>query len=497
MTREESSVERAIALTRAARESTSDSARTDALATVHARGQLSARERIDRLFDGDSFVEHGALAQPADTTQRGAADGIVVGVGALTGRPTAVVSYDYSVMAGSQGVVSHAKLDHLLALALRRRLPTVMFCEGAGARAHEMALGNYGRRVLSFAAVARLSGQVPLVGVVTGRCFGGHASMAALSDVIIATRDSCAGIAGPPFVEASTGQRLTPETLGPADLHQATGCVDVLVEDDAEAIERTRHYLDLVAGESPAAPPARPGDSLRAVVPDNPRRAYDMRKVVAGVVDAGSLLELRPGWAGNVITALARVDGRALGVIANQPKVSAGAIDADGADKMARAIQLCDAQGLPILFLVDTPGVMIGRAAEESGILRHHVRPLMALAHAEVPILTLVIRKAYGLGYFMMGTRPFDPLLLAAWPSAEFGGMGLGGAASILEEEPGDSRDQVEAELRDAHSPLAFAARFSVDDVIDPADTRELLARTLRLAPARESRRRGRPVDPW
>ena len=303
MTDKESAVERAIALTRAAAESTKDSARPDAVAAVHARGQLSARERIDRLLDGGSFVEHGALAQPADTSHRGPADGIIIGVGALKGRPTAVVSYDYSVMAGSQGVVSHAKLDHLLALALRRRLPTVMFCEGAGARAQEMALGNYGRRVMSFAAVARLSGRVPLVGVVTGRCFGGHASMAALSDVIIATRSSCAGIAGPPFVEASTGQRLTPEELGPADLHQATGCVDVLVEDDAEAIERTRHYLDLVAGEAPAQPPARPGDSLRAVVPDNPRRAYDMRKVVAGVVDEGSLLELRPDWAGSVITA--------------------------------------------------------------------------------------------------------------------------------------------------------------------------------------------------
>jgi acetyl-CoA carboxylase carboxyltransferase component len=360
-----------------------------------------------------------------------------------------------------------------------------------------MTMGNYGRRVVSFAAVAKLSGRVPVVGVVTGRSFGGHASMAALSDLIIATRDACMGIAGPPFVEAATSQRLTPEELGPADLHVSTGMIDVLVEDDASAVETTRHYLDLVAGPAPGCAPRVEADSLRSIVPDNPRKVYDMREVVEGLIDEGSLLELRPKWARNVVTAMARIDGRAVGIVGNQPKVLAGTIDVMGADKMARAIRLFDAHGLPIVFLVDTPGVLIGRAAEESGIVRHHVRPLMALAHAEVPILTLVIRKAYGLGYFMMGTRPFDPLLLAAWPTAEFGGMGLSGAASILDGNDNGLRAEIEAELQQEHSPLAFAAKFSIDDVIDPADTRDLVARTLRLSPPTPRPERSRPIDPW
>jgi acetyl-CoA carboxylase carboxyltransferase component len=493
----ERNVERAISRVAAARNDVFDEGRRDALAAVHARGQLSARERIELLFDAGSFVEHGALARPADTQQAGPADGIVVGVGAVSGRPTAVISYDYTVMVGSQGVVSHAKLDHLLKLALRRRLPTVMFCEGAGARAQEMTLGNYGRRVVSFAAVARLSGQVPLVGIVTGRSFGGHASMAALSDLIVATRDSCMGIAGPPFVEAATGQRLTPEELGPAELHVSTGMVDVLVEDDEGAIAIARTYLELVAGPAPQKPPRVDGAALRGVLPDSPRHVYDVLDIVDGLVDEDSLLELRPQWARNVVTALARIDGRSVGIIANQPRVRAGAIDTDAADKMARAIRLCDSHALPIVFLVDTPGVLIGRASEETGILRHHVRPLMALAHAEVPIITLVIRKAYGLGYFMMGTRPFDPLVLAAWPTAEFGGMGLSGAASILDGHLDGLPAEIEAELQSAHTPLSFAAKFSIDDVIDPADTRDLIARTLRLSPPQPRSEVRRPIDPW
>ena len=321
--------------------------------------------------------------------------------------------------------------------------------------------------------------------------------MAALSDVIIATRESCMGIAGPPFVEAATSQRLTPEELGPAALHVSTGMVDVLVEDDRAAVDTARTYLDLVGGTAPAQPPHRDGEALRQVLPESGRSVYDMRDIIDGLVDEDSLLELRPKWARNVVTALARIDGRGVGIVANQPKVLAGAIDVNASDKMARAIRLFDANALPILFLVDTPGVLIGRPSEEAGIVRHHVRPLMALAHAEVPILTLVIRKAYGLGYFMMGTRPFDPLLLAAWPTAEFGGMGLSGAAAILDSDESGLRDEIEAELQSAHSPLAFAAKFSIDDVIDPAASRDLLARALHLSPPGARPEHSRPVDPW
>ena len=480
-----------------------DESRPDAVAKQRRRGHLTARERVAALFDTGSFVEHGQLARPAAADLEAPADGIVTGAATIDGRPTAVVSYDYTLLGGSQGVVSHAKLDHILELCDKHEWPLVIVAEGAGARPQEMSIGNYGRRVMSFAAVAKLSGRVPLVAIVPGRSFAGHAALAGLCDVIIATRDAAMGIAGPPFVKASTGEDVTADDIGPASLHEEVGAVDVVVDRDDQAIDQTRLYLDLVSVPlTEAIDPACEPATLRGVVPASSRVAYDMRDVLAAVVDADVSLELRPAFAPNVLTVLARIGGRSVGIVASQPRWLAGALDAAASDKMARFIQLCDSHRLPVVFFVDTPGFLVGRDAERSGLVRHASRPILALAHATVPIMTIVVRKAVGLGYFAMGTRPFDPIVFAAWPTAEFGSMGHQGAATIMQQQHGDdgaSLDDHLAQIRDDHSPLAFAGKFAIDDVIDPADTRELLIRSLELVPPPSigSARPTRPIDAW
>lgn len=467
-----------------------DLGRPDAVARSRQLGHLTARERVEALLDSGSFVEHGLHAAPASGVE-GPADGIIVGVGSVGGRPTAVVSYDYSVMGGTQGVVSHAKLDHILELALARRWALVVVAEGGGARAQEMSIGNYGRRVMSFAGLAKLSGVVPLVGIVPGRSFGGHAALAGLTDLIIATTDAVLGIAGPPFVEAATGHRVTPEELGAVDIHERAGTVDVVVDDDTAAIGLARRYLDLVSHpDQDAAAPAE-GVRLDDVVPRSSREVYDVHLAIEGLVDVGTEIELRPRFAPNLVTALARIDGRAVGIVANQPAWLAGAIDRDAADKMARFVQLCDAHRLAVLFLADTPGFLVGPEAERSGLIRHSSRPILALAHATVPVMLVVMRKAFGLGYFAMGTRPFDPVAMVAWPTAEFGSMGHRGAAAVS--------DLDEGEIAADHSPLAFAAKFAIDDIVEPSDTRRLLEATLRAVPASTYAAPSptKPIDAW
>ncbi len=476
----------------AARQALLDAGRPDAVARVHRRGRRTARERIAALVDEGSFVEHGIFARPADETIDGPADGIVVGVATVLDRPCAVVSYDYTVHAGTQGVVSHAKLDHILELARKHRLAMVVFAEGAGARAQEMGIGGYGRRVMAFAGLAKLSGVVPVVGIVPGRSFAGHAALAGLCDVVIATHDAAMGIAGPPFVRHSTGLDLTADELGAATLHEAVGAVDVLAVDDLDAIAAARLYLELTSWPAlDAGAPRLDPKVLRRVVPADGRAGYDVRAVIDGVVDEGSTLELRPRWAANMVTVLARIGGRSVGIVANNPAFLAGAMDRDASDKMARFIALCDLHRIPLLFLADTPGFLVGPDAERSALVRHSSRPILALAHATVPVMLVVLRKAYGLGYFAMGTRPFDPVLMVAWPTAEFGSMGHAGAAELSGVD--------EAELRARHSPVTFAAKFAVDDVIDPADTRDLVIRTLRVTPPESFAEPSptRPLDAW
>ncbi|TCZ64795.1 acyl-CoA carboxylase subunit beta [Roseicella aquatilis] len=488
-----------------ARASILDGARPEAVAKQRRRGRWTAREAIAALADPDSFVEYGGLVRPALPGMQGAADGLVMGTAQVGGRAADIVAYDYSVYAGTQSANNHAKIGRMLAHAEAHRLPVICWLDGGGARPHDMKVEGRGASS-TFVTFARLSGLVPTIGIVPGRAFAGHANLAGMCDLLVATKDASMGMAGPPLVEAALGLRLTPEEIGPAAVHVASGAVDVLVEDEAEAIAVARRYLGYFG--PPAAPGEAPdGAALREVVPENPRRAYDVRKVIHGIADRDSVLELKAGYGRAMVTALLRIEGRAVGVIANQPMFLAGAIDGPAADKAARFVQICDAFDIPLLVLCDTPGLMVGPEVEKTGLVRRSARLLTALANATIPILTVVLRKAYGLGYYIMGSRPLHPSILLAWPTAEFGGMGLEGAASIIHRQELECIDDPAeraaahrhrtAELREYNTALEVAGRFAYDDVIDPADTRSILGRTLRtIPPAQPRSARKRLIEP-
>lgn len=494
-----------------ARAATLDRARPEAVARQHGRGRWTARERIEALFDPDTFVEYGQLVRPASRQLGdGPADGLVMGVGLVGGSPVCAFSYDYTVFGGSQSPRNHRKMDRLLELARRNRWPVVCWSEGGGARATE--LDYQGGMVTTFVQFPRLSGLVPIVTVLSGPSFAGQANIAGCSDVVIATQASTLGLSGPPLVLSATGERLRPEDLGPMDLHERIGTVDVVVADEEEALDTARRYLGYFLaparpGGAEGAAPAHP-ERLRTMVPENPRRAYDMRRLVAGIADVDSVLELRPRWGRCISTSLVRFGGRPVGVIANNPMFGAGAIDRDGSDKISRHIELCNAYDLPILFLCDTPGFMIGRGAEETALVRHSARTIMALANADVPIMSVVVRKAYGLAFYVMGSDAFEPDLLVGWPTAEFGGMGLEGAVNIVfreeieaapdEEERKRIRAVRTAELKERNTGLRLAQGFGLDDVIDPAETRDVLLRALETFPSPAPRTtRKHPIDPW
>lgn len=471
----------------AARAALTDAARPEAVARQQARGHLTARAALAALVDPDSFVEYGGLVRPAIEGMEAAADGLVMGTAQIGGRPVAVVFYDYTVHGGSQSYMNHHKISRMFAHAARLKLPVVSWLDGGGARPQD---GAPGRRLApeTFVLFAQLSGLVPTVSVVPQRAFAGHANLAGMSDCLIAVQGSAIGIGGPPLVAAATGTRLTPEEIGPLDVHAATGVVDITVEDDHAAIDAVKTYLGFFA---PSDAPVTAPDAARLsrLVPENPRRAYDVRKVIDGIVDVGTVQELRRGFGRAVVTALARLGGRTVGVVANQPMFMAGAIDSEAGAKAARFTQLCDAYDIPVLLLCDTPGLMVGPEAERTGIVRHGSRLLMALANARVPIMSVVLRKAFGLGFYIMGSQAMRPAVLLAWPGAQYGGMGLEGAVEIAygreldaiadEAERAARRAEYLEDLRHAGSAVETAARFLYDDVIDPADTRAILLLTM------------------
>jgi acetyl-CoA carboxylase carboxyltransferase component len=491
---------------REARRAQLDEARPAAIARHRARGRLTARENVADFLDADSFVEYGMLARPAREGMEGPADGLVMGTGTVESQPVAVVAYDYTVHAGTQSAVNHMKIDHMFDLAIRSRLPTVCWLEGGGARPHDMNVGLRGA-TQTFVAFARLSGLAPTVGIVAGRAFAGNANLAGLCDLLVATPQAVLGMAGPPLVEAALGKKFTPEEIGPVDVHLRTGVIDVLASDERAANRLARRYLGYFRGRQ-ATWTAPDVGRLRELVPDNPRRAYDVRRVIEHIADRESVLELKAQFGKAMVTALARIEGHPVGFIADQPMVLGGAIDAPAAEKAARFIDLCDAYDVPMIFLCDTPGLMVGPETETTGLVRRSARLLTKLTHATVPFMTVVMRKAYGLGYYVMGSRPLEPVLLVAWPTAEFGGMGLEGAVNIIHRRELDAiadpqaraafhREKTEA-LKRANTALSAAGRFDVDDVIDPADTRRVLAQTLARLPAPPPRMaRKHPVDPF
>ena len=501
---------------------TLDANRPEAVAKRHSLGLRTARENIADLCDTDSFLEYGALAVAAQSQRRSAedlikntpADGMVTGVGsinqALFGPERSrvvVMAYDATVLAGTQGMRNHQKTDRMLGLALQQKLPLVLFAEGGGGRPGDVDMPIVaGLHVATFASFARLNGQVPVVAVVAGRCFAGNAALAGCSDVIIATEGSNLGMGGPAMVEGGGLGVFKPEQIGPSAVQHANGVIDILVPDEAAAVGAARHYLSFFQGRVAnwQAPDAQ---ALRQLVPENRLRVYDTREAMAGLADVGSLLPLRTGFGAGVHTALARIEGRPVGLMASNPMHLGGAIDADAADKAARFMQLCNAHGLALISLVDTPGFMVGPDSESQAQVRHVSRLFIAAAHLRVPFLSVVLRKGYGLGAMAMTAGGFhSPLFNVAWPTGEFGAMGLEGAVRLgykkeLEAQAaGPQRDALFEQLVGEHyergSALNMAATLEIDAVIDPAQTRHWLVRGLQAA-GDVPKGGGLAVDAW
>ena len=498
-----------------------DAARPEAVARRRKTGQRTTRENIADLLDPGTFQEYGALVVAArrrrhsleELIAQTPADGMVMGLGHVNGAlfpeeksRVAVMAYDYTVLAGTQGSRNHDKLDRMSEIALRWRLPTVFFTEGGGGRPGDTETGVYTR---GFEFWGRLSGAVPLVGITSGRCFAGNAAILGCCDVIIATKNSTLGMGGPAMVEGGGLGVYRPEEIGPVKVMQANGTIDVLVDDEAAAVAAAKQYLGYFQGpvsEWSCADQRR----LRRAIPENRLRVYDMRKVIELVADTGSVLELRPKFGLAMITALIRVEGRPVGVFANNPHHLGGAIDSDASDKAARFMQLCEAFDIPLLSLSDTPGNMVGPEAEKTGLIRHCSRLFVIGANLTVPIFTVIVRKAYGLGAIAMsGASHQGAMFCVAWPTGEFGGMGLEGSvklgyrnelAAIADPVERKARfDQMVAQAYANGKALARGAYPSLDDVIDPADTRRWILAGLKALPPIPVRteKKLRWIDSW
>lgn len=504
---------------------THDDNRAEAVARRRASGQRTARENVADLCDPGSFVEYGSLAIAAQRARRSVddliartpADGLVAGIGRVNGdrfddehARCAVLSYDYTVLAGTQGHQNHRKKDRLFEIVERLRLPVVLFAEGGGGRPGDTDTTTVsGLDTMAFALFGRLSGLVPTVGIVSGNCFAGNAALLGCCDVIIATRNSSIGMGGPAMIEGGGLGSYRPDEVGPISVHAPNGVVDVVVDDEADAVRVAKQYLSYFQGPVGHWHCADQRQ-LRTAVPENRKRVYDVRRVIQLFADADSVLELRRDFGRGMITSLVRVEGRPLGIVANNPTHLGGAIDSDGADKAARFMQLCDAFDVPILFLCDTPGFMVGPEAERSAQVRHFSRMFVTGASLTVPYFTIVLRKGYGLGAQAMAGGSFHaPLFTVAWPTGEFGGMGLEGAVRLgfrreldAIADPAEREAEFERMVGRAYEhgkALNVATVFEIDDVIDPAESRPRLVEALRAVapPARRDGKKRPFVDTW
>lgn len=507
---------------RARAEATLDSGRPTAVERRRARGQRTARENVADLVDAGSFIEYGQFAlafqklrrTPDELRQISPADGFVMGIGAVNGEhfgvetaQVAVGSYDATVFAGTQGHINHKKTDRLFDLAGSRRIPLVLFAEGGGGRPGDDSVSVAGLHTETFVKLARLSGVVPVVGITSGRCFAGNAALLGLTDVIIATENSNIGMGGPALIEAAGLGSFTPEDIGPIEVQSRNGVVDIRVADETAAVTAAKQYLSYFQGRLSNWEAADPR-LLRHVIPENRLRAYDVRDAAHLIADVGSFLELRAGFGQGFVTALIRVEGRPLGLVANNPLYNGGAIDADGSDKAARFIRLCDAHGLPIISLIDTPGIMVGPEAEQTALVRHAARLFAAAAKIRVPFLALVLRKAYGLGAMAAAGGHFHrPHLTIAWPTGELGGMGLEGAVRLgykreMEAiaDPAERQAWFEARvaaLYEKGKAINAAGTFELDAVIDPAETRQWIVTGLGAALPRTESAPAGFIDTW
>jgi len=507
------------------RATTLDPARGWAVERRRRTGQRTTRENVDQLFDPDSFVEYGQLVLAAQRRRRSleeliektSADGMVIGVGSVNGdrfeHPrdrVAVIAYDYTVLAGTQGQRNHRKTDRMIQVARQTRIPLVLFAEGGGGRPGDTdePRGGPGNTV-TFTHFARLSGLVPLVGITSGRCFAGNASLLGCCDVIIATKNSNLGMGGPAMVEGGGLGVFTPEEIGPMEVQVPNGVVDLVAEDEVEAVEIAKRYLSYFQGALSEweAPDQR---LMRRIIPENRLRVYDVRRVIETLADVGSVLELRKAFGLTMVTSLIRVEGRPVGIVANNPAQLGGAIDSDGADKACRFMQICDAFDIPLLFLCDTPGIMVGPEVEKTALVRHANRMFVTGANLEVPFFTMILRKSYGLGAIAMGGGNFQqPLFTVSWPTGEFGGMGLEGSVKLgyrdelaAIEDPNErlrTYEEMVAKAYETGKALNQASVFGLDDTIDPADSRRWLTgllHSLPPPPPREGKKRPY-IDAW
>jgi acetyl-CoA carboxylase carboxyltransferase component len=484
----------------------------DRIAKQHEAGKLTARERVALLIDEGSFCELGIHARPhfsqrAMEGRDAPADGVITGYGKVDGRLVAVCAYDFTVMAGSMGMTGELKVGRLRELALSKRIPFVWLLDSAGARIQEAVGSLFAGSGHLFREEVVMSGVIPQVAALMGPCAAGTAYIPGLADFVpmVKGRGSMA-LAGPHLVRAAVGEDVTQEELGGSRVHcRKSGVGDLEVADDRECIERIKQYLSFFPQNCEQPPPLRPvGDpidrmdeQLLEVLPESNRKPYDMYDVIRRVVDDGEWLDLKPQWAKTIITCLARFGGRPAGIVANQPKQLGGILDNDSADKAARFVNLCNAFGIPLVFLMDVPGFMVGTKVEAEGIIRHGAKMLHAVSAATVPKVTVVIRKAYGAGYYVMNGRAYEPDLIVAWPTAEISVMGAEGAVEIVMRRQIDEADDPaakKAELVDAYRRIIdvyiAAGNDMIDDVIDPRETRPVICRALEMA---QSKRVERP----
>jgi acetyl-CoA carboxylase carboxyltransferase component len=479
----------------------------------HAAGKLTARERIALLIDEGTFVELGIHGRPhfsqrAMDNVEAPADGVITGYGKVAGRTTAVCAYDFTVMAGSMGMTGELKVTRLRELALRERIPFVWLLDSAGARVQEAAGAMFAGSGHLFREEVVMSGVIPQVAALMGPCAAGTAYIPGLADFVpmVKGRGSMA-LAGPHLVRAAIGEDVTQEELGGSRVHcRKSGVGDIEVADDAECIERITQYLSYMPQNCEQAPPMlsvsdpieRREEGLLEVLPESNRKPYDMYEVIRLIVDDGEYLDIKGQWAKTIITCFARFGGRPTGIVANQPKQLGGILDNDSADKAARFVNLCNAFAIPLVFIQDVPGFMVGTKVEAEGIIRHGAKMLHAVANATVPKVTVITRKAYGAGYYVMNGRAYEPDLIVAWPSAEISVMGAEGVVEIAfrkqvqeAEDPQAKRAELIEGFRKIFDVYVAAGNDVIDDVIDPRETRETICRALEMSAGKKVER------PW
>jgi methylmalonyl-CoA decarboxylase subunit alpha len=483
------------------------------IARQHAADKLTARERIDLLVDEGTFNELG-LHAGIHYSVRGLedkeapADGVVTGWGLVEGRKVAIAAYDFTVMAGSMGMTGEIKVARLRELALGKRMPMVWLLDSAGARIQEAVGSLFAGSGHLFKEEVVASGVIPQVAALMGPCAAGTAYIPGLADFVpmVKGRGSMA-LAGPHLVRAAVGEDITQEELGGSRVHcRKSGVGDLEVADDQECIDKIKAYLSFLPSHNEEAPPQRAtsdpidrmDEELLDVLPESNRKPYNMYDVISRITDDGEFFDMKPQFAKTIITGFARFGGRPAGIVANQPKQLGGILDNDSADKAARFVNLCNAFGIPLVFLMDVPGFMVGSKVEQAGIIRHGAKMLYAVANATVPKITVVLRKGYGAGYYVMNGRAYEPDLIVAWPSAEISVMGAEGAVEIVfrkqveaAEDPAAKKAELIAAYKQIIDPYIPAKNAMIDDVIDPRETRPTICRGLEMAEGKRVQR------PW